>query len=53
MMLIFNGVWKGETMVGNGVVMGGSGVRWEIKNVLLYAIIEPYTKVQVYHASLL
>ena len=30
---------------------GGGGVRWEIKNVLLYAILEPYTKVQVYHAS--
>ena len=34
-------------VVGNGVVVGCGGGGWEIKKVLLYARLEPYTKVQV------
>ena len=48
-MLIFNGEGEGGNVVVNGVVVWG-GI---LKNVLLHARLEPYTKFQVKHTSLL
>ena len=44
-MMVFN-----EEVMGGGVEEGGVG---GLTNVVLYVRLEPYTKVQVYHASLL
>ena len=43
----------GGTLVGNVVVVGCVGVGWDIKNLLLHARLEPYTKAQVKHTTLL
>ena len=39
------------TVVGNGVVVGCGGGGGGVTNLVLYVILEPYTKVQVYHVS--
>ena len=46
-MLIFNGRGGGGTAVGNGVVVGCGGGGGKLIDVVLYARLEPYTKVQV------
>ena len=41
----------GGTVVGNGVVVGCGGGGGGVTNLVLSVRLEPYTKVQVYHAS--
>ena len=46
-MLVFNGGGGGGTTVGNGVVLGCDGGGGKLTNIVFYARLELYTKVQV------